>query len=258
MSFLRAIRQSTKRDKTTSRELMAFMPAVLEVQETPPNPLAKWLGRLIISLFLILLVWAYFGEVNVVATARGQVVSRDKVEVVYPPGELHSVLVIEGQIVAQGQPVFSIYGKDGETTIVNSTVSGRVTLVADDKETHVEITTADKELIVEALLENKDVGFVEQGMVAEIKIDTFPFNKYGTIKSEIISIDPPYSQGKGGAPLFPIRSSLSEEHITVNGLPKKLIEGMAVSVEVQLGTRRVIEFFMAPLLRYQHSSLKER
>ena len=234
------------------------MPAILEVQETPPNPLARWLGRMIILLFVILVVWSYFGKVNVVATARGQLVVRDNVDTVYLPDNVQLVHVNEGQSISKAQPLFSTKNTDGETSIVTANSAGIVVLIAHKGKPRIEIVTGEKELVAHVFLDNKDVGFVETGMPAEIKIDTFPFTKFGTIKSEILSIEAPFSQVRGSEPVFPLISSLSNDSIDVNGQPKKLIEGMAVTVEIQLGTRRVIEFFMSPLLRYQNDSLKER
>ena len=113
-------------------------------------------------------------------------------------------------------------------------------------------------LEVEAILENKDIGFVEVGQQAEIKVDTFPFTKYGTIAGEItgLSNDAVADEQKGL--VYKMRVLMERSQIEVNGRPVTLSPGMTVTVESKTGTRRLIEFFLSPLLRYQDESVRER
>lgn len=120
------------------------------------------------------------------------------------------------------------------------------------------IVPDEEALEVEALLENKDIGFVEEGQRAEVKIDAFPFTKYGTIDGTLsdISNDAVMDEVKGL--VFKTQVSLARSVMQIDKRLVKLTPGMSVTVEVKTGTRRVIEFFLAPLLRYKQESIRER
>ena len=113
-------------------------------------------------------------------------------------------------------------------------------------------------LEVEVLLENKDIGFVTEGQIAEIKVHTFPFTKYGVIDASILHISDDAIQDDIKGLVFPMRIKLKTHVIPVNGVDITLKPGMSVSAEVKIGKRRLIEFFLAPLLRYQAESVRER
>jgi hemolysin D len=120
------------------------------------------------------------------------------------------------------------------------------------------IVPDEESLEVEALLENKDIGFVEEGQQAEVKIDAFPFTKYGTIDGTLtdISNDAVVDEAKGL--VFKTQVALNRSVMRIGKRQVKLTPGMSVVVEVKTGTRRVIEFFLAPLLRYKQESIRER
>jgi hemolysin D len=133
-------------------------------------------------------------------------------------------------------------------------------------------------LEIEALVANQDVGFVHAGQKAAIKIDTFDFTRYGLLHGEVLSVsrdavnaessapDPaatgvaataapqPRSKGSG----YTARISLDRAAIPIDGKLAGLRPGMAVIVEINTGTRRVIEYLLSPLLRYGQESLRER
>ena len=113
-------------------------------------------------------------------------------------------------------------------------------------------------LEVEALLQNKDIGFIRTGQHAAVKVDTFNFTKYGLIDAQVsvISNDAIEEQGVGW--VFKTRMQLAADQILVAGKPVKLSPGMSVMAEIKIGKRRLIEFFLSPLLRYKQESLGER
>ena len=120
----------------------------------------------------------------------------------------------------------------------------------------------DSRLEVEAMLPNKDKGFVRKGQTARIKIETFPFTKYGLIEGEILDVSNdavPQSEGNPDSPLvFPVRVSLARDSIRADGRDVRLTPGMSVQTEVRIGERRVIEYMLTPLLRYQDEAMRER
>lgn len=115
---------------------------------------------------------------------------------------------------------------------------------------------------VEAQLENKDVGFVKEGQSAEIKIEAFPFTLYGTIPGTVLTVSDdavPIQKDKPAEGLvFATRVSLASGTIPVEGKLVHLSPGMAVTVEIQTGRRRVIEYLLSPVLKALHESLRER
>ncbi|MES9856995.1 MAG: HlyD family type I secretion periplasmic adaptor subunit [Sedimenticola sp.] len=113
-------------------------------------------------------------------------------------------------------------------------------------------------LEVEAMLENRDIGFVESGQIAEIKIEAFPFTKYGTIDGEIINISNDAVADEQRGLVYKMRVRMAENSIAVNGKEVALSPGMQVTVESKTGKRRLIEYFMSPLLRYRDESVRER
>jgi hemolysin D len=120
------------------------------------------------------------------------------------------------------------------------------------------IVPRDYALEVEAMLENKDIGFVNAGHEAEVKIETFPFTKYGTIPAKLthVSHDAITDDKKGL--IYSTRARLQRATIQVEDKTVNLSAGMAVSVEIKTGKRRVIEYFLSPLLQRGSESLRER
>ncbi|MEZ5588524.1 MAG: HlyD family type I secretion periplasmic adaptor subunit [Sedimenticolaceae bacterium] len=111
---------------------------------------------------------------------------------------------------------------------------------------------------VEAVLENKDIGFVEVGQQAEVKIDTFPFTKYGTIAGEVVGLSSDAVADDRMGLVYKMRVAMKRSSVEVNGKHVDLQPGMAVAVEAKTGTRRIMEFFLSPLLRYAKESARER
>ncbi|GMO16287.1 MULTISPECIES: HlyD family type I secretion periplasmic adaptor subunit [Bradyrhizobium] len=133
---------------------------------------------------------------------------------------------------------------------------------------------------VEAMISNRDIGFVEHGQDAEIKIDTFNFTRYGLLHGKVISVSRdaiikdkptggPGSLKQGGALaessepvgrelLYAARVSLDGTQMQVEAKMVNLAPGMAVTVEIKTGRRRIVEYALSPLLRYKQESLRER
>lgn len=113
-------------------------------------------------------------------------------------------------------------------------------------------------LEVEAFLENKDIGFVAAGQEAVVKIETFPYTKYGTVPATVAHVsDDAIADEKKGL-VYAARVRLGQTAIRVEEKLVNLSPGMAVTVEIKTGRRRVIEYFLSPLLQYKDESLRER
>tara|TARA_R110002167_G_scaffold211484_22_gene416049 strand:+ start:364 stop:1818 length:1455 start_codon:yes stop_codon:yes gene_type:complete len=120
------------------------------------------------------------------------------------------------------------------------------------------IVPQDSQMEVEAMILNKDIGFVQEGQLAEVKIDTFNFTKYGLIDAEITSISDDAIQDENLGLVYTARIKLKKEQLQIEDRLVKLSPGMSVTAEVKTGKRRLIEYFLSPLLRYKQESLGER
>ncbi|GAB6041541.1 HlyD family type I secretion periplasmic adaptor subunit [Endothiovibrio diazotrophicus] len=120
------------------------------------------------------------------------------------------------------------------------------------------IVPRDAALEVEAWVANRDIGFVREGQRAEVKVDAFPFTKYGMLDAELVKLSDDAVADEQRGLVYAARVALARTVMDVEGKRVNLSPGMTVTVEVKTGRRRLIEFFLAPLLRYRQESIRER
>lgn len=111
---------------------------------------------------------------------------------------------------------------------------------------------------VEAFIDNKDIGFVRVNQPVAIKIDTFKFTQYGTIPGHVTSLSQDAIPDEKRGPIFSARIQLDKDWLNIDGQKVHLSPGMAVSAEIRTGHRRLIDYFLTPLLQHGQESLKER
>lgn len=139
------------------------------------------------------------------------------------------------------------------------------------------VVPAGTQLEIEAMISNRDIGFVEAGQRTAIKVDTFNYTRYGLLHGKIISISQDAIQrdqsqdstndrtARSGANdqkaqelAFAARISIESTQMQIDNKLVNLSPGMAVTVEVKTGSRRIISYLLSPLVRYQYESLRER
>ena len=120
------------------------------------------------------------------------------------------------------------------------------------------IVPQDQAVEVEAFIENKDIGFVNPDQEAEVKIETFQYTKYGTIKAHVTSVSHDAINDEKRGLIYSTRVKMNQSTIQVEGKSVNLSPGMAVSVEIKTGKRRVIDYFLSPLIQHTSESLRER
>ena len=134
---------------------------------------------------------------------------------------------------------------------------------------------------IEALIQNKDIGFVEVGQKAVVKVESFPFTRYGTVEGTVVKVsrdavddreasalsDPKSSAkpqssvsdiAKNQNLVFPATIALNKTAITVDGKDIPLSPGMAVTAEVLTGKRRALDYILSPLREVVSASGHER
>jgi hemolysin D len=105
--------------KPRDREELAFLPAALEIVETPPSPIGRAIGATLIAIFVLALAWASLGHVDIVATATGKIIPTGHSKVIQPfeTGVVRAILVANGQDVNAGDPLIELDStiNEGET-----------------------------------------------------------------------------------------------------------------------------------------------
>lgn len=159
--------------------------------------------------------------------------------------------------------------EDSRMATIYAPTSGRVynlnvhTLggIVTDAQPLMQIVPEDVKLEFEVYADNKDIGFIKVGQEAEVKVETFNFQKFGMYKAEVMEI----SADAVNEPSDPQRDKKykllldpTSNDINVYGQPAKLEVGMNVSAEIKIKEKRIIDFFLDPFRRYTSEALRER
>ncbi len=105
---------------------------------------------------------------------------------------------------------------------------------------------------------NRDIGFVAKGQSVEIKLETFPFTKYGLIPGVVQEVWRDAIQDDKQGLVYKTEITLLAFKILIGDTWVLLTPGMATQAEIKTGDRRVIEYFLSPFLRYRAEALRER
>ncbi|MGP8475624.1 HlyD family type I secretion periplasmic adaptor subunit [Burkholderia sp. PR2] len=116
----------------------------------------------------------------------------------------------------------------------------------------------DDTLEVEANIENKDIGFVKAGQPAVVKVDAFPYTRYGFLRGTVETVSNDSVSDRKRGLTFPIRIRLTTNRIRANDTWINLTPGMAVSAEIKTGKRSVAHYFLDPVIQTGQESLRER
>jgi len=120
------------------------------------------------------------------------------------------------------------------------------------------VVPANTRLEVEALILNKDIGFVKSGNEVAVKFEAFPFTRYGTVKGTLVALSYDANIHERLGPVYEAKVSLESQQIVVDGSPVNLSPGLNAQIEVKTGRRRIISFFISPLLRFRDEAIRER
>lgn len=120
------------------------------------------------------------------------------------------------------------------------------------------IVPKDAQVTAEVVVDNKDIGFVNAGQVAAIKLETFPFTRYGTVDATVKSVTADAVNDEKRGAIFPATLVLQQNQINVDGKPITLSPGMNLTAEIKTGKRRVIEYLLSPVQTAVSESLGER
>lgn len=186
--------------------------------------------------------------------------------------ELNAELTKSQQRVSQNVLLAPIAGTVQQLAI--HTIGGVVT----PAESLLAIVPHDDSLVVEAAVQNRDVGFISEGQTVRVKVEAFNFTLYGLIEGKVLSVtrdavqqsndgknkgnnqnegDPSAAEGQSG-PVYMARIALNQDWMMTENGKVQLTPGMAVTAEIQTGERRLISYLLSPLVRKVSESMRER
>ncbi len=141
-------------------------------------------------------------------------------------------------------------------------------------------------LIVEATVTNEDIGYLKVGQPVEVKVDTFPFQRYGALKGTLVSISPdaedknaasrdsdtrtgagsqsadpsrdPANSSPNAGYVYKVHIRTHDSHFVVDGESRPVVSGMTVQADITTDRRRVIDFFLSPVVKYLDEGMKVR
>ena len=116
----------------------------------------------------------------------------------------------------------------------------------------------DEILEIEADVSNKDIGFVNPGQTAIVKVTTFPYTRYGYITGTVVKVANDATQDKKLGPVFVARIRIPSSRFRVAEKVVDLTPGMDVTAEIKTGKQRVWQYFLSPLIETGQESLRER
>jgi hemolysin D len=137
---------------------------------------------------------------------------------------------------------------------------------------------------IRAYITNDDIGFVTPGQAAVVKIDSFPFSRYGTIDAVVEEVakdaipadtanktlsDPTKASDASAQGLTPTAKPTTDlvfetklkpsvNFFEINGRDVPLSPGMTVTVEIKTGSRRILEYVFSPLVEVASKAMRER
>ncbi len=139
------------------------------------------------------------------------------------------------------------------------------------------IVPADSQIEIEAMISNRDIGFVRAGQEVEVKVDTFNFTRYGLLhgtvtsvssdaiarartqdKAQQIGAESEGSELPGQELVYAARISLKETRMDVDGNFVNLTPGMAVTAEIKTGKRQIIDYLLSPIRRHATQAMREQ
>lgn len=113
-------------------------------------------------------------------------------------------------------------------------------------------------LTIQSTVQNKDIGFVKVGMPVAVKVDTYDFQKYGTLKGQVAQIDKDSRDDQKLGPIYTVYVTPLQHSLLVEGKRQYLSSGLSLSSEIKVGKRRIIEFFIYPLIKHLDEGMSVR
>ena len=140
--------------------------------------------------------------------------------------------------------------------LVAHTIGG----VVSPAETIMTVVPTRNQLMVEATIDNQDIGFITSGQSAELKVEAFPYARYGVLHGTVVQVSNDAKQDDSDKRkwVFTTQVALSADSMMIEGRRLRLTPGMAITAEIKTGRRRIIGYLLSPLIQHTEESLHER
>lgn len=140
-------------------------------------------------------------------------------------------------------------------TTITSPVKGIVTImnvrspgeVLQQGQTVAMIAPSDVPLVVETLVPDKDIAFIQKGLRAKLKFEAFPFQDYGLVEGTVIDVSPDAVTNKDDATYYKVTIAPSKTQISSNETDVMLRPGLSVSAEIVTERRTVLSLILTPI-----------
>ena len=120
------------------------------------------------------------------------------------------------------------------------------------------VVPANEGILYEVWVENRDLGFVHAGQEAEIKVESFSFQKYGTLEGRVRSVATEAKEDEKRGLIYQALLETSRDYYVIEDKKVALLPGMSVTGEIKVRRKRIIEYFLDTFKRYVSESLRER
>ncbi len=153
---------------------------------------------------------------------------------------------------------------DKQTQIIKAPVNGTVNKimihtiggVVTPAEQLMTIIPDDTPIKIKATVMNQDIGFVETDMPVSIKVDTYNFQKYGILNGKVTVVGSNSIKDERLGEVYEVYVKPLNSTLMVEGKEQSIKVGMTTTNEIKIGKRRIIEFFIYPLIKYLDESIK--
>lgn len=122
----------------------------------------------------------------------------------------------------------------------------------------VSIVPVNTPLLIRTTVQNRDIGFIKEGMPVALKIDTYDFQKYGTLKGIVAHVDKDSKEDPKQGPVYTVDITPQQHALKVDGQWQRLSTGLSLTAEIKTGKRHIIEFFIYPLIKHLDEGMSVR
>lgn len=113
-------------------------------------------------------------------------------------------------------------------------------------------------IIVKAQVANNDIGFIREGMPVLIKVDTYEYQKYGIINGQVRNVSKDSIKDEKLGEIYDVYITPLNKELMVEGRMRPITTGMSLSAEIKINKRRIIEFFIYPMIKYWNQAITVR
>ncbi|MGF1568513.1 MAG: HlyD family type I secretion periplasmic adaptor subunit [Nodosilinea sp.] len=180
--------------------------------------------------------------------------------------QLQQLKIEAGQLVSsikETQTLLERSQAEMAQALLVAPVSGRVSTLAianvgevmQPGQTVVEIAPSTAPLVLSALLPNRDAGLVEIGMPVKMKFEAFPYQDYGMVTGQVLSMSPDAKVDEKMGSVYQVDITLDTTHITNEGEPISLQAGQTATAEIIVRQRRIISLVLEPFRKLQKHNI---